>query len=88
MSNATPEWVDGPPVPRQALCIPGDPEGTLYFQLRWRLCGRENRPELVVDRPVFEAAVYAIGIGQESEGVAILESLGYEVSRLERTAGR
>jgi hypothetical protein len=88
MSSATPEWVDGPPVPRQELCIPGDTEGKLYFQLRWRFRGSKNRPEEVVDRTVFEAAVYTVGLGQETEGVAILESLGYEVSRLKRTAGR
>jgi hypothetical protein len=74
-------------VPRRRLYIPGDSPNKL-FRLRWPGWGKKNDPELVVDRPVFEAAVYAIGVGQETEGTAILESLGYKVTPLERTADR
>jgi hypothetical protein len=79
--------VDGPPVPGRRLYVPGDSPDKL-FRLRWPGWGRKNDPELVVDRPVFAAAVYALGIGQEAEGTAILESLGYKVTPLERIADR
>lgn len=87
MSNASPEWVDGPPVPGRRHYIPGGSPGIL-FRLRWPGWGKANDPELVVDGAVFAAAVYAVGIGQEVEGTAVLESLGYKVLRMERRASR
>jgi hypothetical protein len=58
------------------------------FRLRWPGFGSKNNPELLVDRPVFEAAVAAVGLGQTVEGVAILESLGYKVTPLHLRAER
>lgn len=78
-SDSLPRWIDGPPIPLQCLVIPGSTPGR-FLSLRWRCRDQEGRPETVVDRPVFEAAVYAAGSGQEVEGSAILESLGYAVS--------
>lgn len=82
-----PQWVDGPPVPVRCLHLQGT-SSEAVFRLNWRAFGRGNDPKAVVDRRVFEAAVYALVTGQETEGTAVLESLGYQVTRVERIAER